>query len=272
MITKLINTRSRLSLALCGLVLLSGPGSLRAAMYNYQSYDGKGVGGAVGNATLALSNNNYTVYANFVKGIGSFIDNLVIFIDAAPGGYTTTSVFSDHNNAQETAISGYKISRSIANFAPGFEADYAIVLGINSGSGVYKLVDDGSGPHLQLIRSGLNFVAIDSPNHPSYSFQFDWADIGLPNLRTNFFKFETSYITSSGYRWLQSFEDFTGEEGFKTISFTEYDTYGVPPVPENTTAALAIFGGLAGVVALGTRCHRRRNRGRGAPSPRPHRH
>lgn len=258
MINYLINARLLFGLALCGFALLSPPASLRAAgYYNYQSYDGNGVGGAVGNATLALSNNNYTVYANFVKGIGSFSDNLVIFIDTVSGGYSTTGVFSDYNNAQEASISGYRgLSRSTANFAPGFQADYAIVLGINIGSGIYKLVDDGTGPHVQLIRDGLNFVFTDSPNHPSYSFQFDWADLGLPNRNTNFFKFETSYISSNGYRSLQSFEDLTGEEGYKTINFTNYDTYGVPPVPENTTSALAVFGGLAGVAALGKRFRR----------------
>lgn len=227
------------------------------AFYNYQVYDGNGVGGSVGNATLCLSNGTTSVQANFVKGIGSFVDNLVIFIDCAPGGFTSTAPFSDKANALETSISGVNVSRSIANFAPGFGADYAIALGINSGSAVYKLVDDGTGPHLQLVRNGLNLQYPDSPNHASYSFQFSWSDIGLPNLRTNFFKFETSYITGNGYRWLESFEDLTGKEGYNSITFTDYDTYGVQPVPENTTAALAVFGGLALAVCLGNRVRRR---------------
>jgi len=240
--------------AVCGFVFPFSQRSSFAAMYNnYQMYSGNGVAGAVGNATLALSNNTTTVKANFIKGIGSFSDNLVIFIDSAPGGYTSTSPFSDKGNAMESAISGYNVSRSVANFAPGFAADYAIVLGINSGSAVYKLVDDGSGPHLQLVRQGLNFAPPDSPNYPSYSFQFDWADIGLPNQATNFFKFETSYISNNAFRRLQSFEGVTGTEGFNTISFTNYDTYGVQPVPENTTVALAVFGGVALALTFGSR-------------------
>jgi hypothetical protein len=238
-------------LAVCTFLFsFSGVSSLAAMYNNYQMYPGNGVEGPVGNATLALSNSTTTVRANFIKGIGSFVDNLVIFIDCAPGGYTSTRSFSDNATPLESAVSGYKVSRSVGNFAPGFEADYAIALGVNSGSAVYKLVDDGAGPHLQLVRSGLNFVYVDSPNHASYSFQFDWADIGLPNQATNFFKFESTYITSNGWRWLQSFEGLTGTAGFdNTITFTNYDTYGVPPVPENTTVALAVFGGFALVVA-----------------------
>ncbi len=224
-----------------------------AALYNYQMYQGNGVAGAVGDATLALSNNTTTVYANFVKGIGSFVDNLVIFVDSSAGGFTSTSRFSDKGNALESSISGFKVSRSVATFAPGFAADYAIALGVNSGSAVYKLVDDATGTHLELVRSGLNFVHTDTPNNPSYSFQFDWADIGLPSLSTNFFKFETSYITGNGNRSLQSFEGLTGNVGYDFVTFTNYDTYGVQPVPENTNAALAVFGGIAVTCALGNR-------------------
>jgi hypothetical protein len=229
------------------------PARLHAAIagYNYQEYHGNGVAGVIGDGTLQLSNNTYTVRANYIKGNGSFIDNLVIFVDTAPGGFTTTSVFSDKGSPLETSISGVNVSRSVATFAPDFAADYAIALGVNSGSAVYKLVDDASGPHLELVRSGLNFLYVDSPNHATYSFQFDWADIGLPSRNTNFFKFETSYITSTGSRSLQSFEGLTGTSGFDFVTFTNYDTYGVPPVPENTNAALAIFGGLALAVGLG---------------------
>src|SRR6266478_2679851 len=94
--------KAALGFCLC----LVTPGPLKAAMYNFQQYYGNGVGGAVGNATLQLSNNTTTVKGNFIKGIGSFRDNLVIFVDSMPGGFTTTSVFSDHATSMETAVSG----------------------------------------------------------------------------------------------------------------------------------------------------------------------
>ena len=72
--------------ALCALAVLVSPRPARAAFYNYQTYAGQGDGGAVGNATLCFSNNTTTVLGNFVKGIGSFSENLVIFIDSTPAG------------------------------------------------------------------------------------------------------------------------------------------------------------------------------------------
>ena len=264
-----MKTRALAPLVLA-LSLLLMPAPLRAAIagYNYQEYHGNGVAGVIGDGTLQLSNNTYTVRANYIKGGGgSFVDNLVIFVDTAPGGFTTTSVFSDKGSSLETSISGLNTSRSVATFAPDFAADYAIALGVNSGSAVYKLVDDASGPHLELVRSGLNFLYVDSPNHATYSFQFDWADIGLPNRNTNFFKFETTYITSTGSRSLQSFEGLTGKSGFDFVTFTNYDTYGVPPIPENTNAALAIFGGLVLALGWGKKARARRVAGTKSSTP-----
>jgi len=237
-----IRTSSGLLLQLGLLVFLTG--RLSAAYYNWQEYDGNQLGGPVGQATLQLSNNTSTIRANFIKGSGSFVNNLVIYVDTKPGGFTDTSRFTNTANALEIAVSGYEVSRSVATFAPGFAADYAIALGVNSGSAVYRLVDDATGPRMELVHNGLNFVVIDSPNHPSYSFQFDWADIGLPSGNTNFFKFESTYLTSHGYRYLDSFEGVTGKIAFDYVTFTNYDTYGVEPIPENANAALAIFGGI----------------------------
>jgi hypothetical protein len=248
-----MNTRA-LFLLICAICFFTFSCSrVSAAYYNWQAYNGNGVAGAVGNATLQMSNNQYTVYANFIKGIGSFIENFVIYIDCAPGGFTSTASLSDKGTALETAVSGFGLNRSTATFAPGFAADYAIALGINSGSALYKLVNDATGPHLQIVTEALNFVHTDSPNHPSYSFQFDWAYLGLPNKNTNFFKFETTYITSNGYRTLESFEGLTGNRGYDFVTFTNFDTYGVPPIPESTNIALALFGGIVLTVGLGKR-------------------
>ena len=242
-----MNTRKGFAVLCVLAVLLLCTDRLRAAVgYNWQEYQGNQTlsGGSVSFGTLQMSNNFTTVKANFIKGIGSFIDNLVIFIDSQPGGITTTSQLVNKNNALEIAISGYKNSRSVATFAAGFGADYAIALGINSGSGLYRIVNDPGGPYIEQVRSGLNFLYADSPNHAVYSFQFDWTDLGLSSANTNFFKFESTYISSTGYRSLESFEGLTGQLGYDFITFTNYDTYGVEPIPENTNAALAVFGGI----------------------------
>jgi hypothetical protein len=230
-------------LIVLGLFLLSSV-RLSAAYYNRQDYQGNGLGGGIlGHGSLQMSNNTTTVRANFIKGAGSFTDSLVIYIDSVPGGLSTTANLNNNANAMESAISGYKISRSVANFAPGFGADYAIVLGINSGSGIYRIVENGSSPYIEQIHL-LTTGPMDNGSLPSYYFQFDWTDIGLTAANTNFFKFESTYITSTGSRMLDSFEGLTGTGGFNTITFTNFDTYGVQPIPENTNAALAIFGGI----------------------------
>ena len=256
-----MNTRTNLRRGFWIAVFISWHLSSFAAFYNNQVYPGNGVSGTIGNGTLRLYNNATTVYANFTNVInGSFTDNLVMFIDCAPGGYDSTALFKDNGNALQSATSGYKTSRATANFAPGFSADYAIALSPNnSGSALYKLVDDGAGPYLLLIRSSLGLTPTDNIGSPVFYWQFDWTDIGLPAQKTNFFKFETSYVTGYGYRSLQSFEGLTGREGFNTVSFTNYDTYGVPPVPENTNLALGVFGGIAASVAISSRWRRRYN-------------
>jgi len=215
-----------------------------AVYYNWQQYHGNGLGGGViGNGTLQMSNNTTTVRANFIKGAGTFVDSLVIFIDSVPGGLTTTGNLFNKANAMESAISGYKTSRSVANFASGFGADYAIVLGINSGSAIYRIVENGGAPYIEQMHL-MTTGPMDNGSLPSYYFQFDWTDIGLTAANTNFFKFESTYITGNGSRYLDSFEGLTGTTGYGVINFTNYDTYGVEPIPENSNAALAIFGGI----------------------------
>jgi hypothetical protein len=246
----------------CGLIvglclLCAASGRVCGAVgYNFQEYHGNGStdGTVVSKGTLQLSNNLYTVRANFINGGGSFVENLVVYIDCAPGGFTSTAPFSENSTALERSVTGNGTpSRSTANFAPGFEADYAIALGVNSGSAIYKLVNDATGPHLELVTTSLSFGPTDNPNRGSFSFQFDWAYIGLPNRETNFFKFESTYIMSTGFRTLESFEGLTGTRGFGSVTFTNYDTYGVPPVPENTNVALIVFGGLVLTVGAGKR-------------------
>jgi hypothetical protein len=234
-----------------------------AAYYNRQSYPGKGAAGVIGSGTLSMSNSTSTVYVGLDRGPGSFTDNLVMFIDSVPGGYTGTGAFSDRGSALETAISGYGSGRSIANFAPGFAADYAVVVGVNNGCGVYQLVTDALGTHVQMVRL-FNISPAGDPNTPQFWWQFDWTEIGLPRANTNLFKFETSLISQYGYRYLQSFEGMTGVQGYNTVTFTNYDTYGVPPIPETTTTALAIFGGAAATASLITRFRRARPRHRKA--------
>jgi len=212
-------------------------------------------GGAVGLGSLNLSDNGTTVSATFNKGGSAgtgFNDVLVLFIDSKAGGFTDTTHFSDASGSLQQAISGINTTgsaRSTAIFASGFAADYAIALGFDNGIAVYHLVSGGNGS-LELVRT-LSFSPHDSKTQPTYNFSFTWADVGLSSGSGNTIKFESTYITASGARKLESFESLTGAVGFdNTVTFGNYDTYPLAPVPEPAQAALTIFGTGAISVAI----------------------
>jgi hypothetical protein len=215
-------------------------------------YNGNGMvtgGGVVGNGSLSLTDNGTTVSGIFYPGYPSFQLNLIIYIDCVSGGFANTTQFSDSSDALTTAVSGYYApasARATANFASGFTADYAIALGVNGPNrgNLYHLVAGGNGS-MELIKS-VNLNPNNKLNASSYTFSFNWSDIGLPNSPSNFFKFQSTYDGNYGsaYRELESFESLTGTRGYGTVTFGNYNTYGVDPVPEMTTGALAIFGGI----------------------------
>ena len=205
-------------------------------------------GGEVGNGSLTLKDNGITVSGTFTRGGGAPFDgDLVLFIDCAPGGFSSTSTFTDNSGELTRAISGlneFGTKRSTANFASGFTADYAIALGLNPGGVIYHLAQTDSGPVLEYLGSAY-LSPRDSPISATYTFSFDWQTIGLPNSRTNFFKFETVYATQFGANSKESFESVGGSSGWGgTLNFSNYDVYGVDPVPEMTSAALVVFGGI----------------------------
>lgn len=221
-------------------------------------------GGIVGNGRLSLTDNGTTVSGTFYKGGGTFQLNLVLYIDSVSGGFVDTTQLSDSADALRTSISGYYAaasSRATAYFAPGFTADYAIALGVNGPNkgNLYHLVAGGNGS-MELIKS-VNLNPNNNLNASSYTFNFNLADIGLPAGSGNFFKMESSYVGIGGgaYRELESFESLTGTRGYGTVTFGNYDTYGVDPVPEMTTGSLAIFGGLIVGARFLNRAGRRKN-------------
>ncbi|HTL54115.1 MAG TPA: hypothetical protein VL361_00495 [Candidatus Limnocylindrales bacterium] len=227
-------------------------------------------GGAVGNGRLSLSDNGSTVSGTFYRGNGSFSLNLVLYIDSVSGGFADTTQFADNSDALRTAVSGYYIGgtgplRSTAYFASGFQADYAIALGVNGPNkgNLYHLMPGAEGS-LEFIKS-VNLTPNNTLNASSYSFNFSLADIGLPAGSGNYFRFQSTYVGIGGgaYRELESFESLGGTRGYSSVWFTNYNTYGVDPVPEASTSALAIFGGLLIAGRLTMRAWRTHSRRRG---------
>ena len=218
-------------------------GSSVAAIYN-----GNGDStfyGAVGHGSLALTDNGTTVSGTFTKGSGDFLDVLVLFIDSKSGGFSTTSGFTDSSVKLTRAISGIDGSgnRAIADFATGFSADYAIALRPRSAADpeqLFQLVNNGS--HNRV--GSVNLSPVGTGSSAAYTFSFNWSDIGVAAGSGASFKFESTYIGDTGSRSLESFESLTGDVGWNSVTFNNFDTY-VTAVPEMTNPALAIFGGIA---------------------------
>ncbi|HWW01432.1 MAG TPA: hypothetical protein VNZ64_17175 [Candidatus Acidoferrum sp.] len=236
-----------------GLVCFSLLHISTAGVYTYYGNgDGSG-GGAIGNGSLTLSDSGSTVHATVALGGSSpsfFQNYLVLYIDSRPGGFTDTSRFYDNSSAFASTVSGYASfgSRATAKFAPNFGADYAIVLSRNAPT--MRIYELAAGPTLPDPKS-VTFT----DNGSSWQFNFDLNDVGASGP---YFKFQSTATSSLGtaYRYLESYETLTGTKGFDTVTFGNFNTFGVEAVPETTNAALAVFGGLVLTVGVGSRVRR----------------
>jgi hypothetical protein len=235
-----------------GLALTVSFGDSPGAVYN-----GNGdtsFGGTVGNGSLTLTDNGTTVSGTFTRGTGhDFSDNLVIFIDSKSGGYSTTSGFNDAGSTLRKAISGVDANaspnRAVADFASGFSADYAIVLRprspTGSSDGLFQLMNTLDHTFL----GSVNLSPTANQTSSTYTFSFNWSDIGVIGGQGASFKFESSYIgiganNDSVIRSLESFESLASDPDNSTrVIFSTFDTYTA--VPEMTNAALTLFGGIA---------------------------
>jgi len=219
-------------------------GSSVAAIYNGNG--GTSFSGVVGKGSLTLTDNGTTVSGTFAKGTtGDFLDVLVLFIDSKSGGFSTTSGFTDSDTKLTRAVSGIDGTgnRALANFATGFSADYAIALRPRSAADpdqLFQLVNNGS--HNRV--GSVNLSPVGTGSSTTYTFSFNWSDIGVTPGSGASFKFESTYIGDTGSRSLESFESLTGDVGWNSVTFNNFDTY-VTAVPEMTNPALAIFGGIA---------------------------
>jgi hypothetical protein len=220
-------------------------GAVAAISYTYLGNGSGAADSAVGHGKLVLSDNGSTIHCVFNAASAPPADSLlVLYIDSVANGFSSTSAFNDKGNIMKAAISGLKMygtSRSTATFASGFGADYALVLkpGDVNYNALFTLNTDGS---LEQYTGSLGYTG-DSQNSSVY---FDWSSIGIGSGTPRTFRFESTYInpsTSTG-RTLESFENFAGDSlaGWNSVTFANYDTYPISPVPEPVNVALGIFG------------------------------
>lgn len=228
--------------------------SAAGAVYT-QTYLGNGNdsgGGVVGNGQMTLSDYGSTFSTSFTPYGRYFPECLVIYIDSQAGGFINNLTFNDTAGPQRHAISGCldPSTRATANFARGFTADYALVLSANYGAGLYQLVSGGD--------YSMNLISSLSINDAggAYTVNINWNDIGITAEAAHYLRFQSTYITATGSRYLESFETLTGARGFNTVNFDYFNTFGVEPVPEPVNVALCVFGGVAVLAGTMERVHR----------------
>jgi hypothetical protein len=225
-----------------------------AAVYDYSGNGNTSIGGVIGQGSLSLSGSGSTINGTVKLGGSSpsaFSGYVVLYVDSRAGGFVDTTSFSDNSTAFTRTVSGYSDTglRATAKFAPDFAADYAIVLSRSTATmRVYELA---AGPTLPDPIKSARF----NDSGSTWQFSFDLSDIGATDP---YFKFQSTCTSStgSGYRYLESYEPLTGTVGFNTVTFGSYNTFGVPPVPETTNAALAVFGGLVVTASAASRFRR----------------
>ncbi len=214
-------------------------------------YYGNGLpsGGAIGGGTLTITESAQNIDLRLDRGGTYFNGVLVIYFDSIPNaGVTGTGLLNDMSNTETRYISGVGTSgRSGVNFASGFGADYALVLGVNTMvSGLYSIANGGDGS-MTLVHDVSISPVWDQSSAAYFTTRINWGDLGQGSASEHGFRFQSTYMNTFGLRYLESFEHPTSDSvsGYGTIGFTDYNLYGVDPVPEPTNMALAIFGGLA---------------------------
>lgn len=220
-----------------------------------------GFGGAIGQGSLNLSDNGTTLSGTINRGSGGdFNDALVLYIDSVPGGFSTTSGFTDIADGLRKAISGFNggVSRSELTFAPGFTPDYAIALGPdNEGfGGLWQLVNGGSHTFIGTA----NLTPLNTNTAPLYTFSVPVSQFGLTPNSGQTFGLLGTYVSNTGFRSDEAIAAaaFGGLQGHNPFLHTgPVETYTIAPVPEPSTLALGLGGSIA-VVAWSVR--RRRTR------------
>jgi hypothetical protein len=82
-----------------------------------------------------------------------------------------------------------------------------------------------------------------------WRFSINWSDLGITDPAAHHFTFSSSVVSQNGFRYLESYENVSGHSGYGyDITWSEYNEFGIPPVPEPVNMALA---GFAGVLLTG---------------------
>lgn len=198
--------------------------------------------------SLELTKDATMVYGTYTRGASTFENGMVVYLDTKPGGFSNNSQLRDYGDSFRKSASAAADdgNRCSVNFAPGFGADYAIVMSCElNGGRLYELVGNGTFlPSPENDQVSVGFNPAGNKYSSQFTFSFSWASIGLSSVENPGFSFETLNVTRSGWANVQSLEVISGTEGFgNTITFSSVDSFGVPlVVPEPSVASLLVLG------------------------------
>lgn len=245
--------------------------AVTASATNYAGNGGTGFGGNVGLGSLSvtsnLTNNTYTFSFSTGNAKTTFdgANSFVLYLDTAPGGFTSTTTFTDSADNGRSAISGYNNnggnpSRALVNFASGFGAEFGISFE-DGYIGMFGLAAGGN--------NSLNYVTGIAPNPDASPFTLTVtaAQLGLTSANS-ILNFVGTYTSTAAYRSNEAVgtafdntndgnvplpsENPSTNPGFNSIvTFGNYLTYNPAAVPEPGT--VACFGLGAAALALGWR-------------------
>src|SRR5439155_25318128 len=116
-------------------------------------------------------------------------------------------------------------SRSVATFANGFYAAYAVVISANYGAFLYQL----STTTIDRIDPRL-CPAGDTPAQRTYTFSLDRDTLGL--APSGVLRFQSGYLTDYGRRTLESFEQLSGAGGYGPVTYDYCNVFDIIAVPE----------------------------------------
>lgn len=207
-------------------------------------------GNVIGSAATLFVDSSLGGALNFAlrAGGGSLNDRAVIYIDSVSGGFADTTTIGDTADAGRAAISGNGTGggTSEVTFAPGFLADYAIVLESNF-AGLFQLAAGGANSLIFVTSANLN----PSGNAGAVDREFDLtlANIGLSAGAAAEFDYVATYLNSSNAFRSNEFQGVAqstvpGSVGQTTVTLAAGDFNTFVTVPEPATA------GLLGVVTL----------------------
>ncbi|MEQ9308660.1 MAG: T9SS type A sorting domain-containing protein [Balneolaceae bacterium] len=188
--------------------------NLSHAQISYSGNSESGFGGTIGGSTLSLSTDGTTITGTLTKGAGDFNDTFVIYISNGNSGRSTIGTeVNDRADANRAAISYMEAGTGkILTFPSGFEATHAIAINTGFG-GLWSIPNSGS-----IANNGLTFVTglggdgkPSSSTDASFTFSFDFSDIGLNDNGGNGFSFVATYLNPWGG---DSNLGFASNEGF----------------------------------------------------------